>query len=519
VALAEIAVLLARQTACNRQHIAVLARLLAGGASLQELIDAGALSRRGVEEFLRLAGEDVAADPDGRWGLRSQAREEYEALLASASRPEPRPELLEELRAARTRAPKPNTDLDHVAATAETVLLRAAWIARRFETNGLRVLFVGDHDLTSLAVAKLCPSADIAVVDIDEALVEFLAAELSGSGAKFRVRHADLRHRFPADLQGWADLFVTDPPYTPDGVALFCARGAQGLRCLAQGRGLVAYGYGEAQPALGLAVQKAIVGLDCLVEELIPDFNRYRGAQAIGSASDLYLLRFAPSAAKKVERIVSGGVPKAIYTNGRQSVESAVSADALDLRKHEPSALFRALLWEQAERLALLVDNNHPDLRSAAAQARLSEDVAEKWNLRFRKSVPDSASAIVEACAAGGTGPRGLVLARPHGKVKNVLREALVRAANGRTKNQARELVGGILASMGQWGEGIGECLVGDAPRAMLRAVLHAVGDTVSHAAEDTVSHAAEDTVSHAAEDTVLHAAEEAARGARQEGA
>ncbi|ADG96656.1 protein of unknown function DUF43 [Segniliparus rotundus DSM 44985] len=510
MALADIALLLARQTACNRQHLAVLARLLAGGASLQELIDAAALSRRGVEAFLRVAGEDVVADADGRQGLRPQAREGYEALLASASRPELRPELLEELRAARARAPKPNRNLDHVAATAETVLRRASWIARRFETNGLRVLFVGDHDLTSLAVAKLCPSADIAVVDIDEALVEFLAAELSSSGAKFRVRHADLRQRFPADLEAWADLFVADPPYTPDGVALFCARGAQGLRCLAQGRGLVAYGYGEAQPALGLAVQKAIVGLDCLVEELIPDFNRYQGAQAIGSASDLHLLRFAPSAAKKVDRIASGGAPAAIYTHGRQSVESSAAAGALDLRKHEPSALFRALLWEQGDQLALLVDNNHPDVRSADAQARLREDFAEKWNLRLRKSAPDSVSAIIEADAVGGAGPRGLVLARPHGKVKNVLREALVRSAGGRTKNQARELVGSILASLGPWGEGVGECVVGDAPRAMLRTVLHAMENAVSHAMENAVLHAMGDAVSHAMED--------AARGARQEG-
>ncbi|MGL6235932.1 MAG: bis-aminopropyl spermidine synthase family protein [Segniliparus sp.] len=492
MALAEVVSLLARRTASNRQHVAALARLWSGEASLQELVEASALSRRGVEELIRTAGEDVVvssgAGASARWALVPSARDEYAAVLGGTTRPQPDPELVLSLREARARCPKPNTDLDHVAATAKTAVARAAWIARRFETTGLRVLFVGDHDLTSLALARLCPQAEIAVVDVSEPLVEFLAAELhalrpvpsaDGLAASFRVRHADLRQRFPVDLEGWADVFVADPPYTPEGVALFCARGAQGLRDLAHGRGLLAYGYGEDQPALGLAVQKAVLGLDCLVEELIPDFNRYHGAQAIGGASDWYVLRFAPSAAKRVGRAVSAA-PRAIYTHGRQSVESnadggAVDSRGVDLRGADSSALFRALLWEDGEQLSFLVDNNHPDLRTADSQARLVADVAGKWNVRFRKSVPDSASAIVEAAAVVEPNARGLALSRPHGKVKNVLREARILAKEGLTKNEARAWVAEILAATQGWGADLGESLAGDVPRAALRALLQGV--------------------------------------------
>lgn len=490
MALAEIVSLLSGRTASNRQHLAALARLWEGEASAQDLIDASALSRRGVEELLRTAGEDVVAvdgagpakeDNTTRWALLPRARDGYAAVLAVAAPPQQCPDLLSGLREARARCPKPNTNLDHVAATAHTVEARAAWIARRFETKGLRVLFVGDHDLTSLALARSCPQAQIAVVDIDEALLEFLAAELRKTGADFRARHADLRRRFPSDLQGWADVFVADPPYTPDGVALFCARGAQGLRDAAQGRGLLAYGYGEDQPALGLAVHRAVLGLDCLVEELVPDFNRYHGAQAIGSASDWHVLRFAPTSAKKVERFV-GAPRRAMYTHGRQSVESAAvpgcGADLRgeDLRREDPSALFRALLWAGGERLELLVDNSHPDLRTADSQARLVADVAGKWDLWFRKSVPDPSSAVVEATISAAPNARVRLLSRPHGKLKNVLRESWILAHEGPaksapTKNQAREWVSGVLGAMPQWGADLGESLVGDLPRAALRAV------------------------------------------------
>ncbi|EFV13613.1 bis-aminopropyl spermidine synthase family protein [Segniliparus rugosus] len=473
-----------------RSYLAALERLAQGPATTQELIDASALSRHGVEQLLRAAGAQAPPGGAGAWSLPSEAEAQRQALLGRSSEGPAETAVLDEtvldetvldeIKDAQRRAPKANRHLDHVSATAQTALARARWLAERFWLGGARILFVGDHDLTSLAVARLCPGAEIAVVDVDEALVEFLAAELSARGAKFRARHADLRHRFPADLEGWADLFVTDPPYTPEGVALFCARGAQGLRSLARGRGVLAYGYGEDQPALGLAVQKAILGLDCLVEELVPDFNRYHGAQAIGSASDWHVLRFAPSAAKKIER-AAREAPKTIYSHGRQSVESGGAAPASrDLRKQDASALFRALLWEGGERVELLVDNNHPDLRDAKSQARLSDDVAGKWSLRFRKSVPDSASAVVEAVAVERPNPRSLVLHRPHGKLKNVLREARILADPGMirpvlTKNQAREFVCDALGSVPEWGSELGECLVGDAPRAALRALLRAL--------------------------------------------
>ena len=116
--------------------------------------------------------------------------------------------------------------LDHVPATAETVALRALWLDATYDLAAVRLLCLGDHDLTSLAVAVVNPAAQVAVVDVDDGVLRHIDDHGHDT---VRCRWADLRFGLPESLRGWADLVVTDPPYTPDGVRLFLARGLQGL--------------------------------------------------------------------------------------------------------------------------------------------------------------------------------------------------------------------------------------------------------------------------------------------------
>ncbi|MEU3164945.1 bis-aminopropyl spermidine synthase family protein [Streptosporangium sp. NPDC006930] len=222
------------------------------------------------------------------------------------------------------KAPRGRHTLDHVAATGETVVRRALLLDARFWLDGARLLCVGDHDLTSLATAILHPGVEVTVVDVDERILAYIAGEADRLGLAVRTRWADLRLGLPASARSWADLAITDPPYTPEGVGLFVARCAEGLRDREQGRIMLAYGASERTPALALKVQQALSQLNLVNEAIYPDFNRYFGAEAIGSAADLYVLRPTtktwPAAAARTE--TSG---TAIYTQGPQSVESASS--------------------------------------------------------------------------------------------------------------------------------------------------------------------------------------------------
>src|SRR5262249_35110683 len=74
-------------------------------------------------------------------------------------------------------------------------------------------------------------------------------------------------------------------------------------------------------PALGWQVQQAAAGLGLTFEAILPAFNRYLGAQAVGSASDLYVCR--PTA--RSWKALSGAGEQTftgIYTHGPQSGEA-----------------------------------------------------------------------------------------------------------------------------------------------------------------------------------------------------
>jgi hypothetical protein len=219
---------------------------------------------------------------------------------------------LAELARAVEEGPASDLDLDHVAATAETALRRALLLSTRFDLRDRTLLCVGDHDLTSVALTLVCPGARAQVVDIDErvlAHIDALAAEL---GLAVRTHAADLRLGLPPAVRGGADVVFTDPPYTPDGVELFVRRGVEGMADPRRGRVLVAYGASETTPRLAAATQARLVRMDLLLEAVWPDFNRYHGAESIGAASDLYVLRplarTLPAPSGEAARVYSQGV-------------------------------------------------------------------------------------------------------------------------------------------------------------------------------------------------------------------
>lgn len=331
---------LAELRVTSRPHRAAV-DLLQQPRSLTELVAATALSRRAVERLVRALDQDGALARDGGpagadepdrddGGRRRESRYVLtDPALAARCAPPPvgaGPDLrglaarLAPLIAA---APRADRHLDHVAATPESVARRARWMADELYLPGATVVFVGDHDLTSVALGMVAPDVRIVVVDVDDRLLTYVAGLLAGLGVSYGTHHLDLRDRLPTDLVGVADVFVTDPPYTPEGVALFVARGLAMLRPGLHTRGLLAYGYGEQLPTLGLKVQQALLRLEVALVEMVRDFSRYTGAYAVGAASDWYVLAPTPRTARRVAALGGPAADRRIYTHGRQALEAS----------------------------------------------------------------------------------------------------------------------------------------------------------------------------------------------------
>ena len=446
----------------------VVALLVDEAHTLASLVTGSGVDRRTVEAVLAALQPDLRSDGHGRVRIAPERIDTYRALAGPVRRDGWRwspydqllaghDELVRHLGDLVADAPAARRGLDHVAATARTIAARALWLDATFALDGATVLCVGDHDLTSLALRAVNPRIAVTVVDVDDGVLGHIDAHAGGG---VRCMWGDLRFGLPDDLSGGADLVVTDPPYTAEGVRLFLTRGLQGLRDADQTRLVMAYGFGE-QPTLGIKVQQAVVDLHLAVEAILPDFNRYHGAQAVGSSSDLYVLRPTPRSRRIAAspRASTSDDAVGIYTHGAQSLEGAAdaglgdlgdqvrtaatgprglpiaavvgpgwSADdtgvpvlgvaallggaqppavlgrpgadtavAVDLRADPGGWLVRVLLAVSVARLAILVPNSHPDLTDERAQRALHDLLTAKYRLRLRRSTPGPRLAIVEA--------------------------------------------------------------------------------------------------------------------------
>jgi hypothetical protein len=494
------------------------------GQSLDSLVRASGLSRRTVEQVLAALGPDL--DRSGELlSIRLDRMAAYRQRFGpNDPTPTDQPELVARLAELIAGAPAPEARLDQVAATAETLARRALWLNDRYDLAQARLLCIGDHDLTSLAVCLVNPAARVTVVDIDENLLGYLGRQAPG----VRCRYADLRLSLPAAATGWADLVFTDPPYTPEGIELFCLRGLAGLRDREHGRVLVAYGYGDGQPTLGLKVQRAMQGLHLVFEAVLPGFNSYHGAQAVGSASDLYVCRPTPATWRLLERPAAGA---RIYTHGPQSLEATepvlepelanqalASAEAPDRQPVPVGAgwttattrvslarllargvsalppapggrtpvpvvnlagdpggeLLRVLLTTNAPCLVAVLGADHPELSRWEAADGLPAMLAAKYELSVKTTARRGYRLLIATATATGAFLLRWVLDRGHGKLGNVWTEGLIRLAarDGRplTRNQARAIAAETV--------GDPDLLDGplpDLPRHLIADVLHRI--------------------------------------------
>ncbi|MCP2236104.1 bis-aminopropyl spermidine synthase family protein [Prauserella halophila] len=419
-----------------------------------DLVRELAAPRRTVEELLQAFGDDLERDGD----LVRLRPDVVEAHREQAGSPHATDGLETEVARHIAHVPPPLPALDHVQATADTVVRRARWLDEHYDLRSTRLTFLGDHDLTALAVRALRPEADLTVIDVDDRILDYVDRQ---SSRTIRTVHADLRFGLPLSVMGKADIVFSDPPYTPEGMALFATRGLECLDDPPAGRLVLAYGYSPRHPALGHRTQRALVGLGLAFESIVPGFHRYSGAQAIGSAADLYVCQ-PTTKARKGGRKTS---KQTIYTRGAQSLEAGETttelltalrgiagqngldveergadwtkpittkpgtAVAIDLGADPGPWLLRTLLAVNADRVAVLLPNSHPDLADAVSQRALTGLIGPKYRLRLLRSTPDNTHAVVvaepPASATGHTDAAArAVLTRAHGRLGNTWPDA-----------------------------------------------------------------------------------------------
>jgi S-adenosylmethionine decarboxylase proenzyme len=196
--------------------------------------------------------------------------------------------------------PQPEFGLDQAHATAKTVLKKVSYLLEKGDVEGRKIIFLGDDDAISLFVGLLGLAEEICVVDIDDRVLDFLSEKAQELSIKnFSTVRYDLRVGSPQDTINRFDVVLMDPPYTDPGLRLFLKRAKKILRTSIEINGSVHsiigkkcyVSFGNKPPEKMLKIQSSILDHGFIINEMIPDFNHYKGASIIGQFSHLFDLQ------------------------------------------------------------------------------------------------------------------------------------------------------------------------------------------------------------------------------------
>lgn len=205
----------------------------------------------------------------------------------------------------------PERNYDQFTATVETTAKRAALLDFLGDVRGKRVLFLGDDDFTSIATSSMRSAQEIAVVDIDERILNNIGGISNEVGLGIGTVKHDLRRSLPVGLRDKFDTVFTDPPYTPEGIKLFVSRALEAIdRKNQTARVYVCYGNSDRAKERFLPIQEVLTGSGLLLRYAFDRFNRYEGAESIGSSSSLYIGEITP----RTKPLIKGNYDKSIYT-------------------------------------------------------------------------------------------------------------------------------------------------------------------------------------------------------------
>lgn len=207
------------------------------------------------------------------------------------------------------RRPLPDRDLDQFPATPETSIKRAVEMAQNGDLKNRSVAFLGDDDLTSVTTALTSQVKEIFVFEIDQRLIDLIKIISEENNLNISIIKQDLRQPIPKQFHGRFDTIFTDPPYTPRGISTFINKAISLINPRLLSRIYLCYGNSDRARERELEIQKILTDCNLLIKGKINQFNKYYGAESIGSSSSLYVLDWTPKT--KALRLDH----KKIYTN------------------------------------------------------------------------------------------------------------------------------------------------------------------------------------------------------------
>lgn len=209
-------------------------------------------------------------------------------------------EYVEKLRELRKKYDlKPKREYDQFFATEESSINKALILMEKDQVQNKHIVLLGDDDLVSITLGMLnmdkLSSYNVTVFDIDPDILNTVKGIASDLGINnIQTEQLDLRKAIKPQFLNKYDVVMTDPPYTKSGISLFINKATQMLYDVKNDSGIylfLCFGASLKDGIKYLKIQEAINKYNYVIEDKIDKFNRYYGAESVGSASSLYILK------------------------------------------------------------------------------------------------------------------------------------------------------------------------------------------------------------------------------------
>lgn len=158
------------------------------------------------------------------------------------------------------------------------------------DIKGKNLLFLGDDDMTSVACALTREAATITVLDVDTQILDSITEVSKREKLRIETWEYDIRKPLPPKFANKFDIVFTDPPYTPLGVETFLSRATASLDVQNKSaRIYLCYGASDNSKERFLPIYEILTKSGLLIRFVFDKFNRYIGAESVGSTSTLFV--------------------------------------------------------------------------------------------------------------------------------------------------------------------------------------------------------------------------------------
>jgi len=171
--------------------------------------------------------------------------------------------------------PKVRYEYDQAPIHPRDAVNRTVFLYEKGDLEGKDIIFLGDDDLVSLAIALTKLPERVTILDIDDELLSFIKKVSKEEKLNIEVIRHDLRYPLPENLAESFDVFFTDPPDTLWGLILFISRGVDSLRKDIRSAGYFCMTHSDCPLERWKKVFNAVLQMGMVPTDIIHDFNIY----------------------------------------------------------------------------------------------------------------------------------------------------------------------------------------------------------------------------------------------------